>query len=318
MTVRPSSPPAPCSRSTRLSRRLVHVLMLRMPASRATSILAGLLLLGGCSLGRTARPAASDTVRVVVYNIHAGKDAAQIDNLERVAAVVMGSSADVVLLQEVDRMTERSGGVDQAAVLARLTKMHATFGKSLDYQGGEYGIAILSRWPVALSRTANLPVSPPQQRAGGSREPRVALLAVIDRPAGRLLVINTHLDASRDDNYRMQEIRTVRALADSVRAASAGTAWIMVGGDLNATPESDVQKQLLAHGWRDAWLLCGRGNEMTYPADSGVKRIDYLYLAPALGCATAEVIDTRASDHRPLLVRVVASDTRDGVVGKRP
>ena len=64
------------------------------------------------------RPAAD--LRVMVYNIHAGKDAAGVDNLERVAQVVRDAAADLVLLQEVDRGTRRSGGVDQPEVLARL------------------------------------------------------------------------------------------------------------------------------------------------------------------------------------------------------
>src|SRR5205085_9000055 len=85
-------------------------------------------------------------LHVLVYNIHAGKDAKGVDSLERVAALVKETAADVVLLQEVDRNTTRSGNVDQVATLTHLTGLYGEFGKSLDYQGGDYGIAILSRW----------------------------------------------------------------------------------------------------------------------------------------------------------------------------
>src|SRR4051812_45709975 len=64
-------------------------------------------------------PAAS--FKVLVYNVHAGKDAAGKDNLQRVAEVVRDVGADVVLLQEVDKGTRRSGGVDQPAEYARRT-----------------------------------------------------------------------------------------------------------------------------------------------------------------------------------------------------
>ncbi|MEO7823076.1 MAG: endonuclease/exonuclease/phosphatase family protein, partial [Gemmatimonadaceae bacterium] len=105
-------------------------------------------------------------VRVLVYNIHAGKDAKGVDNLARVAEIVRSTGADIALLQEVDRGTTRSGKVDQLAVLSRLTGFHAAFGKTLDYQGGDYGIAVLSRWPINRDSLIRLPVDPPQERSG--------------------------------------------------------------------------------------------------------------------------------------------------------
>jgi endonuclease/exonuclease/phosphatase family metal-dependent hydrolase len=153
----------------------------------------------GClGSGRQAtRPPAE--LRVLVYNIHAGKDAGGVDNVERVAAVVRESGADVALLQEVDRNTERSGRVDQVAELARRTGLHAVFGRSLDFQGGYYGIAILARWPAVADSTVHLPVTPAQARSGGSYEPRVLLHATVVAGGDTIHVLNTHLDASRAD-----------------------------------------------------------------------------------------------------------------------
>lgn len=233
-------------------------------------------------------------VRVMVYNIHAGKDAAGVDNLERVASLIRSSGADIVLLQEVDRGTTRSGGVDQLAELMRLTGMHGAFGKSLDYQGGQYGIATLSRWPIARHETVALHTDPPQLRAGGSLEPRVALLV----ETKRLHVLNTHLDASRDDRYRLQEIGQV------IRATSGRTP-ILAGGDFNSEPGSDVQKRVREAGLRDAWAECGQGDALTFPAGQPVKRIDYLFFTGRSGCTSATVLDSEASDHRALLVTAV-------------
>jgi endonuclease/exonuclease/phosphatase family metal-dependent hydrolase len=240
----------------------------------------------------------SHEVRVLVYNVHAGKDAAGTDNLARVAQLVRETRADIALLQEVDRGTRRSGQVDQPDVLARQTGFAVAFGKTLDYDGGEYGIAVLSRWPIANQALIPLRVDPPQRRSGGSYEPRGAQRVVLRAPAGNLIVINAHLDASREDHYRRQEIRPVLALA-----REAGP-LVLVGGDFNSTPESDVQAVLRDGGLRDAWLSCGRGDGFTYPADVPAKRIDYLYLTAATTCTRAEVLATSASDHRPLLVRV--------------
>lgn len=244
--------------------------------------------------------ASNDELRVLVYNIHAGKDATGADNLERVAQLVRDSRADIVLLQEVDIGTRRSGNVDQLARLRERTEMHGAFGRTLDYQGGLYGIAVLSRWPIDSARVTSLPIEPPQLRSGVSYEPRGALRAFIAAPFGTVVVVNTHLDASRADNYRRQEARTIIAIADSLRPAGL----LLVGGDFNSEPGSAVQEMIGATQLRDAWALCGSGSGFTFPADSGVKRIDYLYLEADAACSSAEVIRTTASDHSPLLIRM--------------
>jgi endonuclease/exonuclease/phosphatase family metal-dependent hydrolase len=237
---------------------------------------------------------------VLVYNIHAGKDAAGVDNLERVAAVIESSNADLVLLQEVDRRTTRSGNVDQLATLMRLTGLHGAFGKSLDYQGGEYGIATLSRWPITSQHVVQLPVVPEQTRAGGSIEPRIALFVTTAAPAAALDVVNTHLDASREDDYRRQE---VVHLLDALAAHTAPS--LLLGGDFNSTPDNVfVAGALRNAGFRDAWVTCGRGNGLTYPAAVPVKRIDYLYLRGDRRCSSASVLESQASDHRAVLFHV--------------
>ncbi|HEU5162786.1 MAG TPA: endonuclease/exonuclease/phosphatase family protein [Thermoanaerobaculia bacterium] len=256
---------------------------------RSLSLLVLAFVLAGCG---SSRPQ-TDSFRVLVYNIHAGKDAAGVDNLERVAEIINSADAHLVLLQEVDRNTTRSGNVDQLARLEELTTMHGAFGKSLDYQGGEYGIAILSRWPIAATDVIPLPTDPPQPRSGGSIEPRIAFFAVTNG----IRVVNTHLDASRDETYRLQEI------AHLLETAKADEP-LLIGGDFNAEPGSAVQQRALASGLRDAWTACGEGADLTFPASAPVKRIDYLYLSGDADCTEARVLATTASDHRPLLVTV--------------
>ena len=241
------------------------------------------------------------TVRVLVYNIHAGKDAAGRGNLEDVAALVKSTDADVVLLQEVDRGTQRSGNVDQVQVLMDRTEFGGAFGRTLDYDGGEYGIAALSEDGFSYSDTMSLPVSPPQARAGGSHEPRGVLVTIVRTRLGRWQALNTHLDASAGDEYRQQEADRIGELLRERRAIGLP---IVVGGDFNATPDSAVVKKLLGFGLRDAWAECGQGDGFTFPAAKPIKRIDYLFLTGALTCSAAQVLDTTISDHRPLLVTV--------------
>lgn len=275
----------------------------RLPAATAA-----LCLLGACATARSGvEPRADGTTRVLVYNIHAGKDAAGENSLAGVAELVRRTGADLVLLQEVDRDTRRSGRVDQPAVLAERTGYHVAFGSALDYDDGKYGVALLARWPILADTLIHLPVTPAQTRAGGSHEPRGALRAVIDAPAGRLVVLNTHLDPSGDDRWRRQEADSVASLAAQARG---GERLVLVGGDFNSTPESDVQQKVRAGGLRDAWRECASGDGFTYPAEAPVKRIDYLYLTGGIRCAAARVIETHVSDHRPLLVDVILPAAR--------
>ncbi len=237
-------------------------------------------------------------VRVLVFNIHAGKDAKGADNLHRVADLVLSTGADIVLLQEVDRFTTRSGKVDQLGTLTSLTGYKGAFGKTLDYQGGDYGIAILSRWNIVGDTLIRLPVVPPQARAGGAYEPRGALRVSIAAPGGAIHVVNTHLDASRADSFRRQELPQVLSAGAAMKKPGA---LVLVGGDLNAEPPSEVIGMVKAGGWIDLWTKCGTGNSLTYPQDKPVKRIDYLLSGPMVTCRKASVIDSDASDHRPVL-----------------
>ena len=277
---------------------------------RALRVLRPLALAAACAaLGACGRraPAPGAELRVLVYNIHAGKDAAGQDNLARVAALARAERADVVLLQEVDRGTRRSGGVDQVALLERASGLHAAFGRTLDYDCGQYGIALLSRWPIADDTLVHLPVTPPQQRTGGSYEPRGALVARLDAPGLALRVLNTHLDASRDDAYRRQEVVAVAAIVRHLVDESSGAPrrLVVAGGDFNSEPASATHAAMLEAGFRDAWTECGRGDSLTYPADHPVKRIDYLWLTGTARCTSAKVLDSQASDHRAVLFTVV-------------
>lgn len=245
------------------------------------------------------QPGMDAPVRVLVYNIHAGKDAKGVDNLARVAELVRTTNADIALLQEVDRGTTRSGNTDQVRVLAGLTGFHAAFGKTLDYQGGDYGIAVLTRWPIISDTLHRLPVNPPQERSGSGYEPRGALEAVIQAPGQSLTFLNTHIDASREDFYRRQEMATLLSLA--TRSINEQEKSTFVGGDLNSEPGSAVIDMLRGSPLRDVWAECGQGAGLSYPADKPVKRIDYLLLPGDWKCTGATAIETEASDHRPVL-----------------
>ena len=113
----------------------------------------------------------SDTsapIRVATYNIKHGRGMDGVLDLERTLATLKSLNADVIALQEVDDQARRSGGVDQASWLAERLGMHAAYGAFMDFQGGRYGLAILSRRPILSGIVAtarrNEPGSPGHRR----------------------------------------------------------------------------------------------------------------------------------------------------------
>lgn len=215
------------------------------------------------------------------YNVRNGKGMDNKRNLNRTAAVIRAAQPDVVALQEIDSVTRRSEGNDVAAVLGRKCSMYHTFSKAIDYDGGGYGVALLSREkPVAVQRFA-LP---------GREEARTLLYVEFEQYA----VVSTHLSLTAED--RMASL----AVIDSVATMCAKP--IYIAGDWNATPESTFGRAL---GEKMQYLTDTKA--CTFPADSPDRVIDYIVAphAQAVEVLRREVVnEPMASDHRPIIAVV--------------
>ena len=88
------------------------------------------------------------TLRVMTYNIHHGEGLDGKVDLLRIAQLIQREGADIVALQEVDKGVARTARRDLPAELAELTGMACVFSNNFPYQGGEYGNAVLTRFPV--------------------------------------------------------------------------------------------------------------------------------------------------------------------------
>lgn len=228
-------------------------------------------------------------LRVMSYNIHVGIGMDKKLDLARIAEVIKQQRADIVGLQEVDRGVERTGRVDEIRELARLTGMDYAFAHNLDYQGGQYGVAVLSRFPI---------LSIDHQRFANRRErERRGFIRVEVEVAGRRLnFVTTHLDYQFLDGRIFETEQLLKAL-EGVRGP------VIVAGDFNEEPPGGAYEMMLKAGFTDGWTPQTTPG-LTYPADKPSKRIDYVFhrgLGPDVHAA-ATVPDTLASDHRPLFV----------------
>lgn len=259
----------------------------------------GFVLLGGTTLRGATPPVvvfpqqtATDTIRVLTYNIHIGRGQDTTLDLERTAAVIRAARPDLVALQEVDSVTRRTNGTDEPARLAQLTGLQTFFARAMPYDGGAYGEAVLSRLPVLDHQRYALP-------ADSGNEPRaVAALHVRLPHSGRtLLFLGTHLDHTNNPASRQMQVDSINQLF----ASTIGGPPAILAGDLNATPFSPAISTLL-YRWSDA---SSPVDAPTFPANAPARKIDYVMLRPvtAFRILDSRVLpDSVASDHRPLLV----------------
>lgn len=226
-------------------------------------------------------------LRVVSYNIKHARGNDNAVDLERTSGVLRVLAPDVVGLQEVDDRATRSGGVDQAARLGKLLGLQHAFGRFMDFQGGAYGLAILTRHPIVETRSVDLPEG---------NEPRVALSIDIRLPdASIITIVNVHFDWVRDDGFRFAQAETLTKYLDGLK-----TPYILLG-DFNDLPQS---RTLALFKARATEARKPDGARFTFPSTTPEREIDYIFFAPASRWRAGEVrvIDERvASDHRPVL-----------------
>lgn len=254
-----------------------------MKTRTAIGALALALALSG---GTVAEESAPGTLRILAYNIHHGEGVDGVLDLERIGRLIQSVDPHLVALQEVDNVTERTGGVDQAAELGRLTDMTPVFGKFMDYQGGRYGMAVLSALPVVDSQNLRLPEG---------AEPRSAVIVRVELPgdAGELTLADIHF--YRTEEERLAQTRTL------LEALPSGDEPVILAGDFNSRPGSAVMELI-----GETFIIPEKGDDhFTFPSRDANREIDFIAFRPAERFAVVEsrVLDEPlASDHRPILL----------------
>lgn len=243
-------------------------------------------------------PAEPLRLRVLTYNIHHGEGTDGKLDLERIAEVIKQANPDLVALQEVDRETQRTNRVDQAARLGELTEMPHYFAQAMPYQGGGYGNAMLSKTSDYLAYGETIPLKSPPDH-----EPRSVGIAEID-PWGEdepiVVFATTHFSNETGATRYFQ----AKQLTKDIIFSPWRTA--IFAGDFNFTPGSDPYNELIKTGWVDTAAAFGNP-QPTSPAGNPRSRIDYIFVRPAdrWRVIDVQVLDEPiASDHRPVLVEL--------------
>ena len=240
---------------------------------------------------------AQHTLRLMTYNIKNANGMDDICNFQRVANVINNASPDVVAIQEVDSMTRRSGQKYVLGEIAERTQMHACFAPAIEFDGGKYGIGLLTKQVPLRLQAIPLP---------GREEARTLILAEFED----YIYCCTHLSLTEED--RMKSLEIVKSFTASYKKP------LFLAGDMNAEPESDFIKEL-----QKDFEILSNPKQSTYPAPDPKETIDYITAlksnANGFALISSQVLDEpMASDHRPILVELRTAEKADKIFRTKP
>ena len=230
---------------------------------------------------RPALAPAADTLRIATYNIHYGFNTQWNLSLEEQAQAIARSGADVVVMQEVDTGRLTSFGIDNALWLARRLGMETVYLPTVEKTTG---IALLTRLKLVESGGQLLP---------SEEEPTGIVRGTVLLAGAPLPVHGVWLG--------LREEERARQLATALDFVGNGRA--VLGGDMNAEPDSPVYAGMLQAGFQDPFVVGGFRPLPTDPAVNPHKRIDYVWIR-GLKPVEAQVSDSLASDHRLVVIGV--------------
>lgn len=233
-----------------------------------------------CGTGYAAMPKT-----LMSFNV---RNCSGMDNrrdIGRTASAILRFNPDVVAVQEVDSLTGRSGMRYILGQLADSVGMTATFAPAIDYDGGRYGIGILSKEkPLRVNRRA-LP---------GREEERTMVIAEFDS----YILACVHLSLTPED--------AVASMPVIIEEASRATKPFIIAGDMNSHPDSEFIRLL-----KEDFVILSDSATPTYPASVPEEVLDYVAIyskgasLPVSAVRAFVAEEPEASDHRPVVVEFI-------------
>lgn len=225
------------------------------------------------------------------YNIHIGIPPTKpgTTDIDAIVKAIKAQDPDIIALQEVDVNTVRTGKINEAAVIAEKLKMNFFFAKAIDHDGGDYGVAILSKFPLSETKIHRLTTV--ESTKG---EPRVMATAKVTLKNGRSIrFASTHLDAQGPSVNREKQISEINTISASE------TLPLIIAGDFNAEPQSTVIKQL-----DEVFTRTCQECAPTFPVVKPRTTIDFIAYKKSADIKTIShsvVQEHYASDHLPVV-----------------
>lgn len=223
--------------------------------------------------------ATAKNLTVATFNIAAGREVGF--NYSVLAADIRNSGADIVALQEVDQMTIRNGSQDTLAILSAESGMqYYAFAPALSpYQEGEYGVAVLSKYPIESYMYFDLP------KVSSKEEQRVLLHAEINVGGTTFDFFVTHGQQS--------SIREQLAAANDYISSSSK---FIYAGDFNTSNYAYFQ------AIANSYTIIGSANPILTSASYS---FDNMVISNNIQSSNVRTFNTGHSDHYMVLANVV-------------
>lgn len=237
-------------------------------------------------------------LKIMSYNIRHGEGMDTILDLSRSTGIIKSQAPDWCALQEVDNFCLRSDSINQTGYLARKTQMRGMFGKFMDFQQGEYGMATLSAKPIVSTKIVQLP--------NGKYEPRTSIVQEIQIAKKETIVVaNVHLDWIDGEEGISSRLHQAKSLVEYIN--TLGKACIIVG-DFNCTPNSPTMQYFAKEGFffveKDDDNLSFQGKnkaEIDHVIYRNAENVKFENKKISL------LNEPFISDHRPLIVEIEAT-----------
>ena len=250
-----------------------------------------------CLLAMALSAHSQDYLKLMSYNIRNAKGMDGVCNYQRIANVINNEAPDVVAVQETDSMTTRSKQTYVLGEIAERTQMYANYAPAISFQGGKYGIGILSKEKPLNIKTCPLP---------GREEERMLMVAEFED----YFFACTHLSLTEED--RLASLEIIK------QSAKASDKPFFLAGDLNDTPESKF-----IQGLQKDFQVLTSTKAPTYPSTEPKETIDYIAAWQPTGTSFAAlssqvVEEPLASDHRPISVNIRMAKKADELFLTKP
>jgi len=245
------------------------------------------------------------TLKVMTYNIKScmnrGRKVDPDSTLESVSLLM----PDIIALQEVDVGKKRTGFMDQAAYLADRLNMSHHFFPVMENATEQYGLAILSVYPVSHLECCYLPAL----RSRKPRERRGFMTARIHTPAGGLHVVNTHFGLNPSE----RKVQMASLFSDAaLRNTFANGEALILCGDFNCGPRSPVYRKIVTH-LNDVQTVV---DQKGYPRSTFFSwypflRLDHIFISHHFDPVKVHVPGSgparSASDHLPVFTKLAVN-----------
>ena len=228
-------------------------------------------------------------LKIMTYNVQSGRDAWGQLHLDGCAATINEVQPDVCVLNEVRVGCIGSGRLDQPAEIGKATGMYHAFAKAIPFDGGSYGIALLSKYPIVKFEVFPVPALPEETQAR-NYEARVLERAELDINGQTIVVYGSHFGLTG-----RERVNATKLVLEKVPFETLPT---LLMGDFNMTPDDSLIAQL-----EEKLINTGKDSlELTHHTLNMRDTIDYIFVNDKIKVTASYVKFSYASDHLPRII----------------